>query len=219
MRIKIFAYLILTLSGLSLNAQKPIIIDVTPARGEQGHSLKISVTCANTYLQYNPPYGISAELTKTFSNVTDTNVKVIDTRITSYISFDATVVIYPNATLGNYDMSFRYFYREGLITKSYECTKKYAFVIDIDSSIKEVDIKATKVYPNPASKQVTIESKQNIENITLFDITGKEMAHKTPERETQMYELNLTDLAIPKGIYFIKVVSHDGSVTKKIIIE
>ncbi|MES2656713.1 MAG: T9SS type A sorting domain-containing protein [Bacteroidota bacterium] len=195
------------------------ITNITPNSAKQGNTLNISITCANTSFINNPPYGISAGLTRNGSNTTDTNVRILATHITSYTTFDATVVIYPNAPLGLYDISYSYFYRENLITKSYGGTKTNAFTVTPSTGIKEVDLKATKIYPNPASKQVTIESKQNIENIMVFDVTGKEMAHKTPERETQMYELNLTDLAIPKGIYFIKVVSHDGSVTKKIIIE
>jgi hypothetical protein len=48
---------------------------------------------------------------------------------------------------------------------------------------------------------------------------GKEILNKIPEKQTQNIQLDLTEIQIPKGIYFIKLQSLEGFITQKIIIE
>ncbi|MES2381522.1 MAG: T9SS type A sorting domain-containing protein [Bacteroidota bacterium] len=196
-------------NSFTITANNKSLTTVTPNHAEQGTLGELSVTITGLNTQFNtgsPTFYFIRQGSPT------ANIEVASVTATSATSVNLKLRIHYNAPIGLYDIGY-FNIDDGAVLKS------DAFTIDPSTGIKEIDLKATKIYPNPASKQVTIESKQNIETITLFDVTGKEMGHKTPERETQTYELNLTDLAIPKGIYFIKVVSHDGSVTKKIIIE
>ena len=48
---------------------------------------------------------------------------------------------------------------------------------------------------------------------------GKEILNKVPEKQTQNLQINLSEILIPKGIYFIKVQSLEGFITQKLIIE
>jgi hypothetical protein len=48
---------------------------------------------------------------------------------------------------------------------------------------------------------------------------GKEVLNKIPEKQTQNIQLDLTEIQIPKGIYFIKLQSNVGFVIQKLIIE
>ena len=66
---------------------------------------------------------------------------------------------------------------------------------------------------------MNIESKNNITSVQIFDMMGKEILNKISEKLTQNIQINLSEIQIPKGIYFIKVLSHEGLVTQKIIIE
>jgi len=48
---------------------------------------------------------------------------------------------------------------------------------------------------------------------------GKEILNKIPEKQTQNFQLVLSEILIPKGIYFIKIQSMEGFITQKLIIE
>lgn len=194
-------------NSFTITANNKSLTTVAPNHAEQGKSLTVTITGINTQFNTGSP---TFYFIRQGSPTTDINVSNV--QATSATSVNLMVNIAYNTPIGLYDIGY-FNTADGAVLKS------DAFTVDKSTGIKEVDFKNTKVYPNPANKQLTIESKQTIENIVLFDFTGKEITNKTPERETQTYELNLTDLAIPKGIYFIKVISHDGSVTQKIIIE
>ncbi len=194
-------------NSFTITANNKSLTTITPNHAEQGKSLTVTITGVNTQFNTGSP---TFYFIRQGSPTADINVSTV--QATSATSVSLMVNIAYNTPIGLYDIGY-FNTADGAVLKS------DAFTVDKSTGVKEIDLKGTKIYPNPASGQLTIESKQTIENIVVFDITGKEMTNKTPERETQTYELNLTDLAIPKGIYFIKVISHDGSVTKKIIIE
>lgn len=66
---------------------------------------------------------------------------------------------------------------------------------------------------------MNIESENNFSSVQIFDLMGKEILNKIPEKQTQNLQLDLSEILIPKGIYLIKVQSLEGLVTQKIIIE
>ena len=66
---------------------------------------------------------------------------------------------------------------------------------------------------------MNIESKNNITSVQFFDLMGKEILNKMPDKQTQNLQINLSEIQVPKGIYFIKVQSLEGSITQKLIIE
>lgn len=68
-----------------------------------------------------------------------------------------------------------------------------------------------EIYPNPVSEQLTIVSNQTINELTIIDITGK--AIKLIKENTNA--INVADLS--KGIYFIKLVTDEGTITKKFV--
>lgn len=76
-----------------------------------------------------------------------------------------------------------------------------------------------KIFPNPAKNILNIESENNFSSVQIFDLMGKEILNKIPEKQTQNLQLDLSEILIPKGIYLIKVQSLEGLVTQKIIIE
>ena len=65
------------------------------------------------------------------------------------------------------------------------------------------------LYPNPAVNDVTISSPADIILWTLFDINGKTL-QQAATSNVQMSHL-------PAGIYFIKILTEQGTVVKKII--
>lgn len=69
----------------------------------------------------------------------------------------------------------------------------------------------TNIYPNPASAQLTVLSQFNIQKISIIDITGKTMKSIIPATNI----INVADL--PNGIYFIKIIGKEKTITKKFI--
>ena len=72
---------------------------------------------------------------------------------------------------------------------------------------------AVSVFPNPVSEMLTISIASNIKVIKaeIYTIRGQKLM------ETSASQINLSDFSA--GIYFVKVVSAQGSITKKIIKE
>ncbi len=67
------------------------------------------------------------------------------------------------------------------------------------------------LYPNPTSNQLTINSELKINEITIIDIAGKSI--KTPKPTTNT--INVSNLS--SGIYFIKLITDEGTITKKFV--
>ena len=79
---------------------------------------------------------------------------------------------------------------------------------------------STKIYPNPASQQVTISytlSKEEELEINLTDMTGRVVAHLyTGSQHTGVYDIT-TDLSLLSGgIYFVQFRSPEGTLVRKI---
>ncbi len=73
------------------------------------------------------------------------------------------------------------------------------------------------VYPNPFSNKLSIKGSDvaKISSVSLFDILGKEIV---PQLEKGTDEIKIINLEILNaGIYFIKLISQEGSKTVKII--
>lgn len=68
-----------------------------------------------------------------------------------------------------------------------------------------------EIYPNPTSHQLTIDTKLDLSEITIIDITGKSI--KSIKENTKV--VNVTSLS--NGIYFIKLVTDEGTITKKFV--
>lgn len=80
------------------------------------------------------------------------------------------------------------------------------------------------VYPNPANDKATISiissSNEKI-NYTLFDAQGKLIEEKTLDviSGINTIEININQLQLSKGVYFIKLGVKDKTITKKLVIE
>ena len=69
------------------------------------------------------------------------------------------------------------------------------------------------IYPNPLNDFVNINAKENIENIIIYDVSGKIV--KTFQVNATQTQLNLSSLA--NGFYFMKISSNTGFKLEKII--
>jgi hypothetical protein len=74
---------------------------------------------------------------------------------------------------------------------------------------------AFNVFPNPFGESLTIESETAIEKVTIYDLTGKEVAGTTSTPQNNTVEIETSDLS--NGVYFIHVVSEGKTAVKKVI--
>jgi hypothetical protein len=72
------------------------------------------------------------------------------------------------------------------------------------------------IFPNPTTGELTINNEQlTINNIEIFDVYGRSVSK--PETRNPKPETVLDISHLPSGIYFIKIETEKGTVTKKII--
>jgi hypothetical protein len=73
------------------------------------------------------------------------------------------------------------------------------------------------VYPNPADNIINIYSPATyLESVEVYDVRGRRLAEDIDDEQNSV-TLNVTDLET--GIYFVKINTEAGEVTKKIIKE
>jgi hypothetical protein len=83
-------------------------------------------------------------------------------------------------------------------------------LIDLDSalSVEEHNLQRRfSMFPNPAKHQVNISANYNLQQVSVFDISGKLLLQRQTEA-MQNYTLNTSPLS--KGVYFVEVVFGDG---------
>ncbi|PCI94137.1 MAG: hypothetical protein COB15_14845 [Flavobacteriales bacterium] len=68
-----------------------------------------------------------------------------------------------------------------------------------------------EIYPNPTSNQLSIDTELNISEVRIVDITGKTII--TIKQKTKT--INVAELV--NGIYFIKVIADEKTITKKFV--
>lgn len=78
--------------------------------------------------------------------------------------------------------------------------------------VEEVNPIMINIYPNPASEYIYISTSHTIQYVKIFDILGKEVVYLTNNNTINVSKLKT-------GIYILKVMTDNGSITKKIIIE
>lgn len=77
---------------------------------------------------------------------------------------------------------------------------------EINSNTSDVTI-----YPNPTTGILNFNSKSDIQNIALFDLSGRKIS------EFNSAQINISSL--PKGIYLVKISTKDGKTTTKKVVK
>ena len=72
-----------------------------------------------------------------------------------------------------------------------------------------------RIYPNPANDKLYIEVETEIKEIVVYDIYGKTQKLKNSESQNLRISVDLSNLNA--GIYFIRLVTNDGVITKQFV--
>ena len=101
------------------------------------------------------------------------------------------------------------------VTAEDETEREYVLLVGatIIVSISEVDNTTIKLFPNPVSDNLYITSEYTVEQITIYDLTGK-MVKQVNQPGTSV---NLSDLSA--GYYMLKVTTEQGDAMHKFVKE
>jgi hypothetical protein len=73
------------------------------------------------------------------------------------------------------------------------------------------------LYPNPSSGEFTLSSSQHIvSSVALYNVLGEKVMDKNAIRSN---EVKLDVSQLPSGIYFVKIFTEKGVLTKKLMKE
>ena len=75
------------------------------------------------------------------------------------------------------------------------------------------------LYPNPANDKVKLEIKglTKSTNVIVYDINGREVRQFNINAEQTELEIEVKDL--PKGIYNVKILNNNFSISRKLIVQ
>lgn len=83
-------------------------------------------------------------------------------------------------------------------------------------SVKDIDRTSTfKLYPNPASNMINIESDSKISTMTIHDMSGKLIANKTVNANVVTHDIS----ELNRGLYFVSITTSNGILTNKLVIQ
>jgi len=87
----------------------------------------------------------------------------------------------------------------------------YANYTDIPGNV----LNTTQIFPNPATDVVNIESNFLIKSVTIYNYSGQLIAAE--DVDNTAYQVNISQLQ--SGVYFFRIITDEGSIAKRIIIE
>jgi PKD repeat protein len=114
------------------------------------------------------------------------------------------------SAVGTYDVSLTVANEGG---EDFHMESDY-ITITSGSDINNALINSVKVYPNPATSEITIEA-ENLKSISIVDILGKVVYSEEANSAKEVIDIS----KLTKANYFIKVVTADGEITKTISIK
>ena len=96
----------------------------------------------------------------------------------------------------------------------YDSPCPYPICANYLSTAETIESDTLKVFPNPATDQLTMVSNEIIDEITLLDMVGKTVMREYPND----YRATLRIDHLPKNIYLLKCKINNTYQTEKIIV-
>jgi hypothetical protein len=86
------------------------------------------------------------------------------------------------------------------------------------AGIEDFNLENVVVYPNPTSNELYVDLggvEYLINEIQLVDLTGRIISTNAVNKDVKLYNISTSSLS--NGIYSVKIIGKEGSITKKII--
>jgi len=133
-----------------------------------------------------------------------------------------TSITIPSNAFGTTRMKVRYVYNNA-VTQTSDCasygygeTEDYSiYILNNIVNIDKVLSENVKVYPSPASNylNISVGIVKGTIRISMFDQTGRLCYHS--QTENTLSQINVSNFS--SGIYFLKVETKEGIITKKVV--
>ena len=91
----------------------------------------------------------------------------------------------------------------------------HCFTIAGEEYIFENDLAEIKLFPNPASDILFVETDEIVDEISIYSITGVELCRQTMDYGQQTLNINVDELK--SGVYFIKLRSKGKEIVKHFV--
>jgi hypothetical protein len=205
-----------TWAGTTLSAKSP-----------KAFSSNIPFTSTETKVSvrvWSPNAGIKVRLKVEDKNDVTRSCET-DATVTTAAGWQNLVFNFANQAQGTAALNLSYSYNMASIFFNYGVNgatageKTYYFddmvFGDADLAIQSFATTNVKMYPNPATDNVTINALNTIENVSFFNILGQEVLNVNPKSNS--VNINVSELS--KGIYIVKLVSEGKNATSKFIKE
>ncbi|MDQ3192538.1 MAG: T9SS type A sorting domain-containing protein [Bacteroidota bacterium] len=102
-----------------------------------------------------------------------------------------------------------------IVTDNYGCENESVIYSYFGSSVTNKEgAKQVKIHPNPASNVIYISSDFQINLIEVYSFTGSMVLNHYDNK----YSLSLDVSSLERGVYFAKIYSSEGLISKKLII-
>ena len=92
----------------------------------------------------------------------------------------------------------------------------FEYAIDCEPSVgidETTTPETLDIYPNPVNDRLYIETENNVKNVTIFDIFGRQQ--QLSAISSQPYVINVSNLT--SGIYFVKINTTNGEIVKRFV--
>lgn len=80
-------------------------------------------------------------------------------------------------------------------------------------SIFDAEFGEINIYPNPFKNRISIITEKNIDQVSIFDLTGRQVLRATPNAEN--FSLDVSNLN--KGMYLVTIKAGDNEMTTKLV--
>lgn len=186
---------------------EPKLLSISPAMTFPGQTLDVTITGARTHFMAS---STTVEL-YIFSQATQVAARSFTA--TSNTSMNARFDIPDDFPLGVYDF--------GVSTSEDGWITLLQSVIVNAVGLNEAEKLAIKLYPNPVTDKLYLETPIQVNTVTVLDITGREIPVDKNDivQQGDQYTIPLDRLGLKKGIYFIRITSDSGSGYQKFILE
>lgn len=206
---------------------KPWAGTTVSAKSPKGFSSSIPFTETETKMSlrvWSPNAGIKVRLKVEDKNDVTRSCET-DATVTKAGEWEVLEFNFANQATGTAALNLSYSYNMASVFFNYGVTgatageKTYYFD---DMVFGGSDLAATsfvasniKMYPNPATNNITINSLNTIQNVVLYNILGQEVLGVNPK----LNFVNIDISAINKGVYIVKVMCEGKIATSKLIID
>jgi len=100
------------------------------------------------------------------------------------------------------------------VSDSRQCAVEKCDTIGVGVSIKNIEAATLKLYPQPASNSLLIETTLQNYTVGIFDIRGALLMSS----ENESNSITIDVAALPSGIYMLQLLNSDGMLQRKIIV-